>query len=575
MRFIKNIMSRKPAPEEMNGAIEFEMDVEPLRRDRPRAEADDSGQPNASAVSAQEDKLAEAKRLFGLEEDTDMTDDLPDPSPEEAADPAFADDNWDDESWDDDEDWGDEWDAPDAEDDDPAEVKALEEKAHLVEEIREAMGAVSHIAPEEKKREAAPEHRVSGEKNWSMDEEFGRKAIARKELGLDADASEERLLEKANWELGDDEGSRRRSAMMHLKAAAKATKADRVLSNVVGRDPASDPDEQSPYRADLAKVVRPRPTSRPAMGSVRPSPIETPKMDDEGDDSAWMGGDSAPEFSAKPSQTAESIAAEAAERGWNVGDDTDASDEDMAIDTQPEPVAAAPKIWDMNDDDAAEVADVPAHEPVEAADVQPDVDAAPAPAAEAAPAEEAPLPGGDLSGFAVPAPASGRAGRSRGRVKTRLLGFQGGEQARDVFADANPAEAETPVAGQPAMFPVGWIVVVDGPGRGASFTLFSGVSQMGRGEDQAIKLDFGDTAISRQNHAAVAFDDEQKKFFLGHGGKSNLVRLNDRPVLSTEELTDGDLVRIGETTLRFVALCNEEFGWDANEGDGGDHAILA
>ena len=113
--------------------------------------------------------------------------------------------------------------------------------------------------------------------------------------------------------------------------------------------------------------------------------------------------------------------------------------------------------------------------------------------------------------------------------------------------------------------------MISGPGRGSCFTMFTGVSQIGRGEDQAVRLDFGDTSISRNNHAAVAYDDEQGKFFLGHGGKSNLVRLNGKPVLSTEELTSGDMVRIGETTLKFVSLCGEDFTW-ASTADKGNFA---
>ena len=115
------------------------------------------------------------------------------------------------------------------------------------------------------------------------------------------------------------------------------------------------------------------------------------------------------------------------------------------------------------------------------------------------------------------------------------------------------------------------MVVVEGPGRGASFALMSGVSQIGRGEDQTVRLDFGDTSISRNNHAAVAYDDEQTKFFLGHGGKSNLVRKNGMPVLSTEELANGDTIRIGETTLKFIAMCGEEFRW-SDMGDASEHA---
>ena len=74
-----------------------------------------------------------------------------------------------------------------------------------------------------------------------------------------------------------------------------------------------------------------------------------------------------------------------------------------------------------------------------------------------------------------------------------------------------------------------------------------------------------DTSISRQNHAAIAYDNEQKSFFLGHGGKANLVRLNGRPVLSTEELQSEDTVRIGETTLRFIAMCGDSFSWDQDQ----------
>lgn len=168
----------------------------------------------------------------------------------------------------------------------------------------------------------------------------------------------------------------------------------------------------------------------------------------------------------------------------------------------------------------------------------------------------------------VPGPAVGRAGgRRAGRVKTRLLGFDSSNaQGTDPFEAGQTAQAAFVVR-----FPVGWIVVISGPGRGTSFTLFNGVSAVGRGDDQPVKLDFGDTTISRSNHAVVAYDDEQRKFFLGHGGKANIVRLNGKPVLSTEELSHNDIIRIGETTLRFLALCGADFDWSDEEGrQGGD-----
>ncbi len=176
------------------------------------------------------------------------------------------------------------------------------------------------------------------------------------------------------------------------------------------------------------------------------------------------------------------------------------------------------------------------------------------------------LPSAAASAAAARSPA-----RSR-RTKTRLIGFDKSDgDVVDIFNDA-------PKAAPPAVrskFPVGWIVVVEGPGRGESFALFAGMSQIGRGDDQAVQLDFGDNSISRTNHAAIVYDPETYEFTLGHGGKSNIVRLNDKPLISNELLKTGDVMRIGETVLRFVALCDENFNWDDNDADGEDDEDVA
>lgn len=161
--------------------------------------------------------------------------------------------------------------------------------------------------------------------------------------------------------------------------------------------------------------------------------------------------------------------------------------------------------------------------------------------------------------IAVPSPAAGRGMGRSGRVKTRILGFSApSSTSDDPFEKAGSKTKES----ASTSFPVGWIVVVNGPGRGTAFTIFDGVTQIGRGEDQAVPLDFGDNSISRENHAAIAYDAEQGAFFIGHGGKANLVRVNGRPVLSTEELNTDDEVRIGETTLRFIGFCGQSFSWE-------------
>ncbi|MEM9318835.1 MAG: FHA domain-containing protein [Pseudomonadota bacterium] len=169
----------------------------------------------------------------------------------------------------------------------------------------------------------------------------------------------------------------------------------------------------------------------------------------------------------------------------------------------------------------------------------------------------------DLPDDAIPVPAAtvgAPTARQKtqpvNRAKTRIIGFHAQDIPADPMAGAAKSQAST------SHFPTGWFVIVEGPGRGASFALCAGVSTIGRAEDQAISLDFGDMSVSRSTHASVAYDEETKQFFIGHGGKSNVVRRNGSPVLATEELQTGDLVRIGKTTLRFVALCGKDFTWD-------------
>ncbi|MGB3315128.1 MAG: FHA domain-containing protein [Albidovulum sp.] len=196
----------------------------------------------------------------------------------------------------------------------------------------------------------------------------------------------------------------------------------------------------------------------------------------------------------------------------------------------------------------------------------------PAPAAPVAAAEpartERPAPSApsqlDVSPRVGDAPARKR------RTKTRLLGFDKSDgQVVDLFN--NPVQSSS----RGSKYPVGWVVVVKGPGRGESFTLQSGMTQIGRGDDQTVQLDFGDNAISRTNHAAIVYDPESHQVFLGHGGKSNIVRLNSKPVISNEVLSNGDLIRLGETTLRFVALCDADFNWDGEDSEEADNVEIA
>ncbi|MEJ6388061.1 FHA domain-containing protein [Gymnodinialimonas ulvae] len=153
------------------------------------------------------------------------------------------------------------------------------------------------------------------------------------------------------------------------------------------------------------------------------------------------------------------------------------------------------------------------------------------------------------------APQQGRDASGHARPKTRIHGY-GGEAAPSA-----PDPAAAPASVAPAVPVVGWLVVTAGPGRGASVPLHQGMSGIGRDPVNSAQVDFGDDTISREAHAYVTYDDEARLFYLSHGGKTNLVRLNGTPVLTVEMLAHGDTIRIGATSLRFVALCGPDFDW--------------
>ncbi|MGP0057883.1 MAG: FHA domain-containing protein [Beijerinckiaceae bacterium] len=142
----------------------------------------------------------------------------------------------------------------------------------------------------------------------------------------------------------------------------------------------------------------------------------------------------------------------------------------------------------------------------------------------------------------------------KGSPKTRLA-FRPKSDAHppSVGETLQPDDLERPVTG--------WLVVVNGPGRGSFAPIFDGMNSVGRGDDQATQLDFGDDTISRSEHAFITYDYMNRKFHIQHGGKASIVRLNDSPVLQPMELKSGDTISLGQTVVRFVAFCGEAFDW--------------
>jgi hypothetical protein len=170
---------------------------------------------------------------------------------------------------------------------------------------------------------------------------------------------------------------------------------------------------------------------------------------------------------------------------------------------------------------------------------------------------------------AGPLPPTG--GDAPGTVigRTRLIGNHGQPPAGGGVHTAAPTmkmgTAKTELirgAGVESDPVAGWVVVVKGPGRGAFRPVYVGMNSVGRDPSQRVSLSFGDESISREEHAFITYDEEQRCFYLQHGGKSNLVRLGAGPVLTPTELKQNDLIRIGKTTLMFVACCGPDFSWN-------------
>ena len=137
-------------------------------------------------------------------------------------------------------------------------------------------------------------------------------------------------------------------------------------------------------------------------------------------------------------------------------------------------------------------------------------------------------------------------------------------RVRPGSADANAGAVSVSAsgAGYHPEFVVGWLVVVEGPGRGMSRPLGYGMNPVGREEPAGVQLDFGDEEISRKAHCQIAYDHKNKKFYIQHGGGQNLTYLGNEPVFSSSELSDRAIIAIGNTTLRFVQLCGAEFDWE-------------
>ncbi|MCY3564609.1 MAG: FHA domain-containing protein [Gammaproteobacteria bacterium] len=137
-----------------------------------------------------------------------------------------------------------------------------------------------------------------------------------------------------------------------------------------------------------------------------------------------------------------------------------------------------------------------------------------------------------------------------------------GEETRIISPAKRAAQEDAASAKDPMNDPpVGWLVIVRGPGKGRVLTLGNGMNAIGRSETSRIRVDFGDDSISRSNHARIAYEPRQRSFLLNHGEGANLTYLNGEVVMEAKPIAPGAEIQIGDTTLRFQSFCSKDFDW--------------
>lgn len=97
---------------------------------------------------------------------------------------------------------------------------------------------------------------------------------------------------------------------------------------------------------------------------------------------------------------------------------------------------------------------------------------------------------------------------------------------------------------------VGKLTVIEGPGAGNSVNIFTGTNQIGRGDDMRVQIAFGDDTISRQQHAVITFDAKNLEVRIYDGGKPGGLWVNGSQITSDQPVKFGDLIKLGDTTLK-------------------------
>lgn len=114
----------------------------------------------------------------------------------------------------------------------------------------------------------------------------------------------------------------------------------------------------------------------------------------------------------------------------------------------------------------------------------------------------------------------------------------------------------------------GWLVCIEGVEKGKDYRVAAKNNSIGRSEMMDICIK-GDRAVSRENHARIAYDGKNNNFYLIPAESVNSVYINDEPIYAPTRLKKGDIIELGESKFVFVPFCDDTFNWQDGLKDAG------
>ena len=139
--------------------------------------------------------------------------------------------------------------------------------------------------------------------------------------------------------------------------------------------------------------------------------------------------------------------------------------------------------------------------------------------------------------------------------KTGCQGLTSSMGTKKTVLETEPAKEAAPAAGRKTVLlaekrkppVVGWLVVLNGEQKGEDFRVRDGQNILGSSPDADIVIH--DPTVTGK-HASLRYKDGT--FFLTDLDSSNGTFINDKSEpIAREQLKDNDVVRVGETSLKF------------------------